>query len=198
VSPGGSRRSMWHWSPGCERRPNLLEMPSQGGRRDTCTPSGRNALPKDTPALRARALSAQNRTPAPAAHCRCGAGGCWVGTMRPAGRSPRRAAPLGRRPERGATPAPNRTPAPAAHCTPALAGGARGCGAGGCGGRPPTPPPAVARIQLIIGTRRGGEVDLRRQGAAALPPASLEPLAPSPLFDQRARRGVACGEGVGG
>ena len=34
--------------------------------------------PPRTPALRARALSAQNRTPAPAAHCRCGAGGCWV------------------------------------------------------------------------------------------------------------------------
>ena len=80
---------------------------------------------------------------------------CWVGTMRPAGRSPRGLAPARRRPGRGATPAPDRTPAPAAHCR---------CGAGGCGGRPPSPPSRSTPLGLRVprsllhvdGGRRGG------------------------------------------
>ena len=115
------------------------------------------------------------------------------------------------------TECPDRTPAPrsgretqrpagarrpAAHCTPALAGGARGCGAGGCGGRPPTPslasrsvaegPPAVARIQQTVGSCRGRGGCPRRQGAAEPPLASLD-LHP-PLRFRTMRGGiVTCG-----
>src|SRR3990172_13328810 len=62
------------------------------------------------------------------------------------------------------------------------------------------PPPQPLPRQLLEfncrwGLAGGGEVDPRRQGAAAPPPASLGPLPPSPPFDQCSGTGVARGEG---
>jgi len=65
-------------SPRGTRSPGALPIPRGPGLGAGPAARVRPGSPPRTPALRARALSAQNRTPAPAAHCRCGAGGCWV------------------------------------------------------------------------------------------------------------------------
>jgi len=58
-------------------------------------------------------------------------------------------------PVRAAKPRPDGARRPAAHCTPALAGGARGCGAGGCWVGTMCAPTALAHVCLPIGHRDG-------------------------------------------